>query len=565
MPTPHPVFRAVAMSLWLVGVPAASAGPAGSRPNVILVISDDQGYGEIAAHGNSIIRTPHLDRLHGQSVRLTNFHVDPTCSPTRSALLTGRYSSRTGVWHTIAGRSLMRSDEQTLAEALRSAGYRTGMFGKWHLGDNYPLRAQDQGFDDVFCHGGGGVGQTPDFWGNDYFDDTYLRNGRPERVAGYCTDVWFEHALRFVEAHRERPFFLYLATNAPHAPYRVPEKYAEPYRNRQVNAEFYGMITNLDENLGRLLTRLDEGQLAENTIVVFMTDNGSASPAFNAGMRGRKGSEYEGGHRVPFLVRWPAGGIGGGRDADRLTAHIDVLPTILDLCGVDKPAGPPIDGRSLAPLLRQAATEFADRTLFVHSQRIEQPQKWRASAVMTQRFRLINGRELYDIAADPAQATDIASQRPDVVARLRSEYDAWWSSISERFGETVRVGIGFEAENPARLTAHDWHGENTPWSHDAIRRMPWVNGYWAVQVARDGDYEFTLRHQPDVAEVALQANTARVRLGDVEATAPVPASARSVAVRMRLRAGPASLQTWLTDTAGRARGAFFLDARYIGP
>ena len=250
------------------------------RPNVVLVMTDDQGYGDVAAHGNAMINTPNMDALYRQSVRLTDFHVDPTCSPTRSALMSGRYSTRTGVWHTIMGRSLMSTDELTIAEVFKAGGYRTGMFGKWHLGENYPLRPQDQGFDYVVCHGGGGVGQGPDWWGNDYFDDTYFRNGRPEKFTGYCTDVWFAEAMEFIERNKDRPFFAYLATNAPHGPLNVAEEYSRPYEQKGVTpnmAKFYGMITNIDENLGKLMRQLDRLGIAEETILIFMTDNGTAA------------------------------------------------------------------------------------------------------------------------------------------------------------------------------------------------------------------------------------------------------------------------------------------------
>ena len=339
-------------------------------PNVVLIMTDDQGYGDLGAHGNTMIRTPNLDRLHAESIRFTNFHVDPTCSPTRAALLTGRYSTRTGVWHTIMGRSLLDPDELTLAELFRANGYATGIFGKWHLGDNHPSRPQDQGFEEVLIHGGGGVGQTPDYWANDYFDDTYFRNGEPEAAEGYCTDVWFHAAEEFIEEHREGPFFAYIPTNAPHSPFNVDERYSRPYIDMGVPptmARFYGMITNIDENIGRLRARLRELRIEENTLLIFMTDNGSAAgwrarsgepgswKGFNAGMRAGKGSEYEGGHRVPFFVHWPAGRFGAPRDVEALTAHIDLLPTLSELCSLVHTEDIRADGRSLAPLLRQGA------------------------------------------------------------------------------------------------------------------------------------------------------------------------------------------------------------------
>ncbi|MHC4286035.1 MAG: arylsulfatase [Planctomycetota bacterium] len=279
-------------------------GVKGKRPNVILVITDDQGYGDLGCHGNPVIQTPNLDRLYSQSIRLTDFHVDPTCSPTRSALMTGHYSTRTGVWHTIMGRSLLGKHEVTIADVFSGSEYRTGIFGKWHLGDNYPFRPQDRGFNEVLVHGGGGVGQGPDFWGNDYFDDTYQHNGKFKKFSGYCTDVWFDGAMKFIEANKERPFFCYLTTNAPHGPYNVAEKYKKMYEdNKDVpNAAFYGMITNIDENMGRLMKKLKAEGLEKDTILIFMTDNGTSAgyrgkqgqiKGYNAGMRGTKGSEYD--------------------------------------------------------------------------------------------------------------------------------------------------------------------------------------------------------------------------------------------------------------------------------
>ena len=386
------------------------------RPNVILILTDDQGYGDLACHGNPVIRTPHLDRLYAQSIRLTNFHSDPLCSPTRAALMTGRYSARTGVWATVLGRSLLRRNEVTMADVFAANGYRTGIFGKWHLGDNYPFRPQERGFQEVLVHGGGGVSQTPDAWGNSYFNDTYLRNGKPEKFQGYCTDVWFENAIRFIEANRDRSFFLYLPTNAPHSPFRVEEKYSRPYREAGLTpqrAAFYGMITNIDENVGRLRQKLDDLGITGNTLLVFMTDNGSGGGfpqkptekfgGFNAGMRAVKGSGYDGGHRVPCFLHWPEGGLRGGRDIPRLTAHFDLLPTFIDLLGLDTTRAvkrKPMDGKSLAPLFRQDS-EWKERTLVVQTQQRETPEKWTQSAVMTQQWRLVGGQELYDMTADP--------------------------------------------------------------------------------------------------------------------------------------------------------------------
>ena len=565
---------AVSFLLLLLTPSLTGLAHAAVRPNVILVMTDDQGYGDLACHGNRQIRTPNLDALHAESVRLTNYHVDPTCSPTRAALMTGRYSSRTGVWHTIMGRSILHRDETTVAEIFREAGYGTGLFGKWHLGDCWPYRPQDRGFDEVLIHGGGGVGQTPDYWSNDYFDDTYWHNGEPKPFEGYCTDVWFDGALRFIEANRDRPFFAYIPTNAPHGPFLVDPKYSEPYKQAGVpspRAEFYGMITNFDENMDRLRRRLDELGLTENTILIFTTDNGTAAGmsgrgGYNAGMRGTKGSEYEGGHRVPFFIRWPAGGFTGGRDIDTLTAHIDVLPTLAELCGVELPDGLDLNGHSLVPLLKGTAENWPERTLFVHSQRIEHPEKWRKSAVMTDRWRLVNGGELYDIQADPGQRRDVASEHPGVFLQLTQEYEGWWEHIGERFDDYCRIPLGAPEADPTQLTCHDWHAEisQVPWNQQQVAKDPEANGWWAVEVVRDGRYEVTLRLRPEHVAYALPPGTARVRIGEVEASRPVPNGVTWVTIPLELKAGPAMLQTWLEGEDGTLRGAFFVEVIYTG-
>ena len=549
-----------------------------SKPNVILIITDDQGYGDIGALGNKDIKTPTLDKLHAESVRLTDYHVDPTCSPTRSALMTGRYSSRTGVWHTIMGRSILHRDEVTMADVFSANGYSTGHFGKWHLGDNYPSRPQDCGFDEVMANGGGGVWQTPDYWGNDYFDDTYYHNGKPEKYEGYCTDVWFDGAMRFIKANRNKPFFCYIPTNAPHGPYYVAEEYSSMYKDNPnvPNAKFAGMVTNIDDNMARLIKRLDKLGLSDNTILIFTTDNGTAggfadkggqTKGYNAGMRGKKGSEYDGGHRVPFFVRWPKGGIAGGRDVEEIAAHIDVLPTLIDLCGLKEPDAE-FDGKSVAALLKDAQAAWVERTLFVHSQRIEHPEKWRKSAVMTNRWRLVNGKELYDIRVDAGQARDIAAEKPEQVEKMRAEYDEWWKSISTCFDDYCYIVIGSPKENPARITCHDWHGSRVPWNQPSVRSAQAANGFWAIEVERAGTYEFALRRWPEEVDApinaaveggkAIKAATARLKIADFDRSLPVKGGDKSVVFKADLKAGETTMQTWFTDADGTSRGAYFV-------
>jgi arylsulfatase A-like enzyme len=309
----------------------ASSHAQATRPNVILVMTDDQGYGDLGCHGNPVLKTAEIDKLHAESIRLTDFHVSPFCTPSRASLMTGHHAGRAGAFRTTGGRSALQTDEMTVGNLFADQGYATGMVGKWHLGDNAPHRPQDRGFQDVVWHRCGGIGQASDYWGNTYFDDTYERArpgsrvGKFEKFTGYCTDVFFREGLRFVEENKDTPFFLYLSLNAPHGPYRVPPKWAKPYQRKDVNnANFYGMIANIDYNMGVLRQKLDELGLAENTILIFMTDNGTSAGAkfqgldseairgYNAGMRGKKSSIYEGGHRVPFFIHWPKGGLTGG-------------------------------------------------------------------------------------------------------------------------------------------------------------------------------------------------------------------------------------------------------------
>ena len=561
---------------------AATHARAADRPNVIVVVTDDQGYGDLSCHGNPVLNTPNLDALHAESVRLTDFHVDPTCSPTRAALMSGRYSTRTGVWHTIAGRSLMHPDEVSLAERFRDAGYATGIRGKWHLGDNAPCLPGQQGFDDVFVHGGGGVGQVPDHWGNDYFSDIYFRGGGrdPEPAEGYCTDVWFRDAERFVRTHRDEPFFLYVATNAPHSPYLVPDEEVAPFEAAGVEsprAEFYGMIARIDREFGRFRRTLGELGLAENTVLVFLTDNGTAAGArnggFNAGMRGSKGSEYEGGHRVPCFVHWPAGNIGGpgrGFDLGGLTAHVDLFPTLYSLAGVepgDPPRGPR-DGIDLSRWLRGAKLAFPPRTLFVHSQRIERPEKWRKCAVMTDRWRLVNGEELYDIEADPGQKRDLAADRPGILAELREAYEGWWRSLEPVFDERVNILLP-AGDTPVTLTAHDWHDPQNrpvPWNQPSILKEPMSTGWWAVEVPEDGHYEFTLRTRPPETDaVPMGARSVRVSYRNGSLAAGVTPDAGDAVVTLDLPAGPTALRAELIGADGEVRGAYYVVVRRVGP
>lgn len=489
-----------------------------AQPNVVFVITDDQGYGDLSSHGNPVLKTPSLDALRETSIRLTDYHVSPTCAPTRGALMSGHFTNRAGPWHTIRGRSFLRQTSTTWGDIFSEGGYATGMFGKWHLGDNYPYRPEDRGFKEVVRHGGGGVGQTPDYWDNSYFDDTYFHNGEPQSYKGYCTDVYFREAKRFIEESVEagKPFLAYISTNAPHGPYHCPEKYWKPYLAQGLTerqAIFFGMIANIDENVGALRQWLRNEGLEKDTIFIFTTDNGTASgrEIFNAQMRGQKGSEYEGGHRVPFFLSWPSGGLNSARDIDQLTAHVDILPTFIDLCGLKAPMDYAFDGRSLVSLLYDLPVPWSDRALVTDSQRVIDPIKWRKSAVMTEQWRLVNGKELYHIKRDPSQKNNLAAKRPRVVETLRHEYDKWWDSISPGFAVHERMVVGNDAENPAHLTGHDWLANSdsaSPWHQGKIRAAKPSEGGWAIRVEQSATYVISLRRWPRELSHPINADLA---------------------------------------------------------
>ncbi|MDH3583705.1 MAG: arylsulfatase [Phycisphaerae bacterium] len=563
-----------------------------AKPNVVIVITDDQGYGDLSCHGNPVLQTPNLDRLHSESVRLTDYHVAPTCSPTRGALLTGHWTNRTGVWHTIMGRSMLRENEVTMGQIFKDAGYATGMFGKWHLGDNYPYRPEDRGYTEVLRHGGGGVGQTPDYWDNAYFDGSYWHNGTPTPAKGFCTDVFFDYAKRFIKTQKKagKPFLAYISTNAPHGPMHSPMKYAKPYLGKiksEGQAHFYGMIANIDDNVGQLRDFLDKEGLTDNTIFIFTTDNGSSSGwrTFNAGMRAGKGSEYDGGHRVPLFAYWPKGNLTGGRDVEPITAHVDVVPTLIDLCGVAAPKGVKFDGVSIKPLL-QGKGKWRDRILVTDSQRVKDPIKWRKSSVMTSQWRLVNGKELYDIKADPGQTKNVATAHPQVVERLTAFYDAWWEELVPTFKQDTAIYLGHRGENPARLTSHDWITTgSTPWNQRHIRNATTGaknTGFWNVKVVEDGSYEFRLRRWPEETDQPIDAAIpagadvpgvqafravpgkkiqpvrATLQIGGKQVEAQVKPGDKEAVFNLNLKAGKTRLTTLFHTKDDQTYGAYFV-------
>jgi arylsulfatase A len=490
------VLLASMVATQVSGAPPAAAP---SPPNIVLIVTDDQGYGDLGSTGNPHVSTPHLDRLAAESVVFDRFFVSPVCAPTRASLLTGRYHLRTGTWGVTGGRETMRGDEVTLAEVLRSSGYRTGAFGKWHNGAHVPSTPRAQGFDEFFGFRGG-------HW-NLYFDADLEHDGRPVKTKGYIADVLTDEAMRFIERRQREPFFCYLAFNTPHSPFQVPDNYFDAFAAKGLDASLasvYGMVANIDDNVGRLLARLDDLRLRDDTIVIFLSDNGPAADRYNAGMRGRKATVHEGGVRVPFFIRWPARL--QPRRVDRVAAHIDVLPTLVDLLGVPAPHGKPIDGRSLRPLLAGDAAGWTDRLLFTHQARPDGPANTYPGAVRTQRYRAVNdgkGWQLFDMEADPSQKTDVSAANPEIARRLSDAYSAWFAEVSRSAFVRPPIEVGHSSENPIELEAPDavlsglvYKNSRQGYAND------WIAGWtssdssatWTIDVVRGGRYEATLAY-----------------------------------------------------------------------
>ena len=447
MKTSHLLLACIAFAL----IFASATGPlnAAAKPNIILVMPDDVGYGDYGCLGNPIMRTPVVDSFKKQSLLFTQFHVSPTCSPCRSALMSGRHEFKNGVTHTILERERMNLKTFTLPQMLKSVGYTTGIFGKWHLGDEEAYRPETRGFDEVYIHGGGGIGQTypgscGDAPGNKNINPALWHNGKWEKTTGYSTDLFFTQAIKWMDAKctGEQPFFAYIPLNAAHTPHLLPEDYCKQYLGKpgvsEDTAKFFGMLENIDTNFGTLLKKLKEWGIEGNTLVIFIgTDNGGTAGVkiFNAGMKGGKGTPYQGGTRSPCFFRWPAGGIKGGEECDALSAHLDIYPTLAEITGasLSNDVKKQVEGRSLLPLLKNPKAEWPDRTLVHHVGRWGKGQaaeaKYKKCAIQNSQFSLVDNKELYDLKDDPGETTNIIDKHPDVVAKLRATYDQWWADV----------------------------------------------------------------------------------------------------------------------------------------
>ncbi|MDG2186546.1 MAG: sulfatase-like hydrolase/transferase [Mariniblastus sp.] len=556
---------------------AAAHGPARktgnpSRPNVILIMTDDQGYGDMSCHGHPWLKTPNLDKLHAESVRLTDYHASPLCSPTRASLLTGRHCRHVGLSGTNNGNNLIAREAATIAHVFAANGYRTGVFGKWHLGDLYPYRPNEKGFLEAIVHGDGAVTTVSDGWGNDYFDDIYWHNGKKTKYKGFCTDVWFDNATSFIKQSKaaKKPFFCYIPTNICHGPLFAPKKHTDMYKGKPHPACF-GALAHFDERVGKLRTMLQENGLAENTIFIFCTDNGShyGWQIFNAGMRAGKGSPYDGGHRVPFFIHWPKGKLNGGRDVTQLSAHMDVLPTLIDLCKLQTPANYKTDGLSLKSVLEGKVDNLGDRVL-VESFR---------GVVMTKQWRLVNRKELYDIQADPGQKKNIAATHPDVVKHLNAELVKVNKKNDTRWQKFI---IGSQKQQITEFTPDSWSVHKIGyWQMDILNGVPRTAPIFA-EADQAGTYEFSLRRWPEEenkpirsaikmtlssgggdgvitkAGKALPIVKARLKVAGFDKTIEVTDDMNEAVFRVPLKKGDCDIHAQFIGDDGKEYGAYFL-------
>jgi arylsulfatase/arylsulfatase A len=523
---------------------------------VLLVIADDLGYGDVSIHGNPVVRTPTIDRLATEGLRHDPFYVCPVCTPTRASLMTGRYHLRTGAIDTYIGRAMLDPRELTLAEVLREAGYRTAIFGKWHLGDCYPLRAVDQGFDESLVHRGGGLAQNSGPPGETYFDPELVHNGSKDRRAGYCTDIFADAAAKYVREQSGQPWFVYLAFNAPHDPLQVPAESLAEYSAKlptdERKARVYAMVTHLDRALGRVIATLETTGQLENTIVIFLSDNGGTGGRYAAGLRGTKGTMHEGGLRTPFFVRYPKK-IAAGRRVSDPGAHIDVLPTLARACGVSPPKEVAWDGMDLWGYWTGETTSLPTRSLVFQYHRGNTPVRNRSVAVIQGSMKLVQAAgwrgdpfddsrtafTLFDLAEDPSEEHDLGMTRGDLLASLRERYESWFDDVTKTRGfAPVRIVVGSEIEPRTQLSRQDWRIEADVAKKGDI-------GRWELEVETAGQYRVTAEFEKKRPRQAVT-----MRWGDSSAAMePVADDERRAAREVTLVDGPLTLEI-------RSEGAF---------
>lgn len=558
----YPLFFVCFLAAFLL-IPVPGLG---AKPNVLLILTDDQGYSDVGFNGNPHLKTPALDAFAAESTIFDRFYVNPVCSPTRASLMTGRSALRTGVMDTQEGMSVLRPEETTLAEALRASGYRTGMFGKWHLGDHAPARPMDQGFDQSLTHVGGMIGAPySPLDANAYFDPVLNENGVEKAFQGYCVDIFTDAAISFIQAAGDEPFFIYFAPNTPHHPLTVAERFSEPYRKMGLSdqtARYYGMITNIDENFDRLIGALKEKGALENTLILFAGDNGTSSlhqqeDLWERGLRGRKTHVYENGIRVPMFIKLPGDTTGAGRTMERASVE-DIMPTILDVCGVSRQ--PSMDGLSLTPLLKGEEKTLPKRSFYFQFHRGVKPDRYRNIGVITEPYKLVQpvGRgeapfsletmrfELYNLEEDPYEKEDLAAQHPEIVTQMRADYDRWFDEVTVSGFQPVPTWIGAPGQREVRLSRQDWQGGGL-FDGDL--------GTYAIEVRTEGWYRITCRW----SELLKETHPVMLRIGDQAWHKDILyAEAQCRFDAIYLPAGPTRLEAWV-EIDGKQNGFRFIE------
>jgi arylsulfatase len=555
------------------------------RPNVIIILSDDQGYGDFSCHGNPVLKTPALDKLYNESVRFGNFHVSPLCTPTRGQLMTGLDAMHNKAATVLTGRNLMRRDLITMPEVFSNNGYATGIFGKWHLGDTYPDRPMDRGFQKCIWHKGWGLLSEIEY-DNDYYETRYLDSLETKQSGEYCTNLWFNKAIEWMEekADQKQPFFTYLALNSPHGPFFSPAQDYNFYCDQvtdSTTASFLGMIQNIDRNMERLDDWLEKTNLKNNTLIVFMNDNGGTGGVelYNAGMRDKKGSNYEGGHRAACFIRWQNGQFGNPRTVSYASQIQDLLPTFIDLFGFKIQEKYQYDGESLAPVLR--SDKKSDNRMFVvqYGGHVK-PEKY-FSCVVWDSWRLVGEDELYDLDKDPGQVKNVARDNPAVITKMREFYEGWWKKTEAGINEFVPVIIGSNKENPVIFNSNNWVGEavNTQWNVALGKGTP-KGGSSHIHVTKSGKYRVELSRWPFHLQRSLtdvgpgtsvggteirQGKAVPVHFGCVSLNNGNPviteskAGASAVTFEMELQTGDCTFQAWFKNKDGKDLcGAYYV-------
>ena len=580
------VFGMAISSLLSLASPPVKKSAQPPRPNIILIMTDDQGYGDLGFQGNPYVKTPNIDKLAVKSTRLTNYHHSPVCAPTRASLLTGRYHQRTGVHDTWNNGAIMATEEITMAELFSQNGYQTGIVGKWHLGDNYPFRPSEQGFQySLIHHGGGGIGQPGDIIDNyirtdsSYFNTLLFENNIQTATKGYCTDVFTDGALKFIEKNKDEPFFLYVAYNAPHSPLQVPQKYYELYKDLKFNTPFdlqadkawskmtdkdkedarrvYAMVTNIDENVGRILTEVKKQSLENNTIIIFTTDNGNPQLRYNTGLKGNKGTAYEGGTKVPYFISGK--GIPENKEINALLAHVDVLPTFLEAAKIPLPTEIKLDGKSAWPLIQGKISTTTERQ-FYNSWNRGWGEPYRNAAYYKGNYKLIafnadenniNTFGLYHLKDDPFEQNNLVTTQKELGISMKKGLDSIFAELSASPQLSPRrIEIGSVKENPTVLNRQDWGG-------NAVSKWDSENalGIWTVSIQEDGYYNFKLINIKPIPK----GTRALVRLGQIQRSKITDQESTTASIEnIYLTKGDCNIESWF-EWNGNTTGPYYLE------